>query len=232
MAERKRYIDVEVPSLRSSFRVLGTAETLHLKTIRLDMSRKMRGKGLIATFQMFNKDGKLMAVPKRLELAGSYIKKMMRKRVDYVEDSFRAKCADIKVTVKPFLITRKRVSRAVRRNLRNTAREFIVEYLKEKDYAHASQEVYNSTLQKALLPKLKKVYPLSFCEIRIFETKELEQIDLETITMAEEDAVVEEQEEELNLPQDEESEEEETTQDEEEESEEEEEDDSTNTSSR
>jgi len=30
-----------------------------------------------------------------------------------------------------------------------------------------------------LLPKLKKVYPLSFCDIRVFETKELQKIDIE-----------------------------------------------------
>jgi len=30
-----------------------------------------------------------------------------------------------------------------------------------------------------MLPKLKKIYPLSFCEIRKFETKELEKINIE-----------------------------------------------------
>ena len=33
-----------------------------------------------------------------------------------------------------------------------------------------------------MLPKLKKVYPLSFCDIRVFETKELEKIDMEKAT--------------------------------------------------
>ena len=37
-----------------------------------------------------------------------------------------------------------------------------------------------------MLPKLKKVYPLSFCDIRIFETKEIEKIDLSKIKIAEE----------------------------------------------
>ena len=102
----------------------------------------------------------------------------MRKRVDYVEDSFTARCADIKATVKPLLITRKRVSRAVRRNLRNTTKEFLLEYLKEKDYNDICNELIDGILQKAMLPKLKKVYPLSFCDIRIFETKEIGKIDI------------------------------------------------------
>jgi len=103
----------------------------------------------------------------------------MRKRTNYVEDSFMARCSDIRVTFKPHLITRKKVSRVVRKNLRNTTKEFILEYCKEKDYMTVAQDIFDGTLQKTLLPKLKKVYPLSFCDIRVFETKELQKIDIQ-----------------------------------------------------
>jgi len=36
-------------------------------------------------------------------------------------------------------------------------------------------------MQKMMIPKLKKVYPLSFCEIRVIETNEISKIDLEKI---------------------------------------------------
>jgi phage-related protein len=51
--------------------------------------------------------------------------------------------------------------------------------MKEKEYLEIYNEILDGTIQKAMLPKLKKVYPLSFSDIRIFETKELEKIDLE-----------------------------------------------------
>jgi len=178
MAERKRYIDVEIPMLASTMRVLGTPENLNGKTIKLDLTRKLRGKGLTIKFRIFNNEGKLVGIPNRMELVISYIRRMMRKRSNYVEDSFQARCADIRVVVKPLLITRKKVSRAVRKNLRKTAREFILEYIKEKDYMELCYEILEGTLQKAMLPKLKKVYPLSFNDIRIFETKELEKVDI------------------------------------------------------
>jgi len=181
MAERKKYIEVQVPLLYDSFRVLGTPEDINGKTIRIDMSRKMRGKGLVATFKISKCKEELIAVPIKFELTRPYLNKMMRKRVDYVEDSFLARCSDVSVIIKPFLITRKRVSRAVRKNLRNTAKEFIVEYLKERSYSQASQDVFNTTLQKTMLPKLKKVYPLAFCELRIFQTKEIEKVDINTL---------------------------------------------------
>lgn len=197
MAERKRYIEVQVPILNSSMRVLGTAETLHDKTIKLDLTRQLRGKGLTIKLRIFNQEGNLIAFPNNMELSTSYIRRMMRKRTDYVEDSFQARCLDVKVIVKPFLITRKKVSRAVRRNLRNTAREFILGYLKEKDYIEVCNEILDGILQKAMLPKLKKVYPLSFSDIRIFETKELDKIDMEKASVSKEKA--EEDIEEENL---------------------------------
>jgi len=201
MAERKRYIEVEVPILNSSMRVLGTAESLHDKTIKLDLTRQLRGKGLTIKLRIFNQEGNLVAFPNNMELSTSYIRRMMRKRTDYVEDSFQARCLDIKVTIKPLLITRKKVSRAVRRNLRNTARDFILGYLKEKNYIEVCNEILDGTLQKTMLPKLKKVYPLSFSDIRIFETKELDKIDMEkaSISIDKEEEYVQEEEENDNL---------------------------------
>lgn len=194
MAERKKYITVESPFLGESLRVLGTPEELHDKTIKLDLTRKMRGKGLTIKLRIFNQEGKLFAIPTNLTLTSSYIRRMMRKRTNYVEDSFSARCADIRATFKPHLITRKKVSRVVRKNLRNTAKEFITEYIKEKDYIVVCQEIFDGTMQKALLPKLKKVYPLSFCDLRVFETKELQKIDIEKAITSPEPKVEEETE--------------------------------------
>ena len=108
MAERKKFITVKIPILEEEVRVLGTPENLNKKTIKLDLTRKLRGKGLTITFTIFNREGILIAIPKRMELVKTHIQRMMRKRIDYVEDSFTARCSDIRATVKPFLITRKR----------------------------------------------------------------------------------------------------------------------------
>jgi ribosomal protein S3AE len=181
MAEKKKFIETKLPLIGSETRILGSVEELKGKTIKLDLTRKLRGKGLTVKFKIFEVDKELIGVPYKMELITSYIRRMMRKRADYVEDSFKAQCADIRVTIKPFLITRKRVSRAVRRNLRNTTKEFLLEYVKEREYNTICEDLINGVLQKAMLPKLKKVYPLSLCDIRVFETKELEKIDLKKI---------------------------------------------------
>jgi ribosomal protein S3AE len=198
MAEKKKYIEVEIPMLGSSMRILGNPDEIENKTIKLDLTRRLRGKGLTITFRLFKHEGKMVAIPNKLELVKAYIRRMMRKRVDYVEDSFRVQCVDVSAVVKPFLITRKKVSRAIRKNLRNTSREFILEYIKEKDFCEMCNELKNGVMQKAMLPKLKKVYPLSFCEIRIFETKELSKIDLNKASKKEEEDAQEYFEEEAS----------------------------------
>jgi ribosomal protein S3AE len=197
MAERKKFIDVEIPLIDSTIQVLGTPEDLDKRTVKLDLSRRMRGKGINITFTIFNQEGRLLAFPKKMELVKAYILRMMRKRIDYVEDSFEAQCKDIRAIVKPFLITRKKVSRAVRRNLRNTAKEFLLGYLKERNYNEICEELADSILQKNLLPKLKKVYPLSFCDLRVFETKEIEKIDMDSAMAKKIDVVSENTDEEV-----------------------------------
>ncbi|MBP7708325.1 hypothetical protein KA107_01460 [Candidatus Pacearchaeota archaeon] len=178
MAVKKKFIEVEIPILGESLSVLGTEETLEGKTIKLDLSRKLRGRGVEIVLVIYNKEGKLVAYPKNLTLMRSYVQRMMRKRISYVEDSFQTTCKDIKITLKPFLITRKKVSRAIRNNLRKTAKEVILEYVKDKTYLEVVSAVLSNNMQRDIHPKLKKVYPLSMCEIRILETSELAKADL------------------------------------------------------
>ncbi len=202
MAERKKFINVEIPILSKTIQVLGTPKDLTNKTIKMDLSRKLRGKGLTITLQILNNEDTLIAYPKKFELTKSYIRRIIRKRTDNVEDSFKTNTKDLAVTLKPLLITRKRVSRAVRKNLRNTAREFLLGYVKEKTYIELCNDLLEGSLQKELLPKLKKVYPLAFCDLRVVETSEIQNIKPE-LPVKEEEKAEEESTEEENTPEEE-----------------------------
>jgi ribosomal protein S3AE len=180
MAVRKKFIDVDLPLLEDSISLLGTPETLNGKTVKVDLSRKLRGKSLEVIFRIYNQNG-LYGLPKNLNLMKFFIRRMIRKRSSYIEDSFKAKCADLEVEIKPFLISRKRISRAVRANLRRTAKDFLINYIKEKSYLDACREIVSGQLQKEMLPKLKKVYPLSFCEIRVFQATNMNDLKFDYV---------------------------------------------------
>ena len=115
------------------------------------------------------KEDKAIATPREIRLMPYFLKRMVRKGTDYVEDSFSTECKDAQVRIKPFLIARRRVPRAIRKALRNKAKEELINYVKNKTSKELFEEIINNQIQKTLSLKLKKIYPLSLCEIRIFK---------------------------------------------------------------
>jgi ribosomal protein S3AE len=169
---KKKFFEVDLPIIQEKYEAYaGSMEELDGKAMKLDVTRKLRGKSLDLDFRIIIKDGKAIGVPKKLTLMPFFIKHMLHAGIDYVEDSIECETKESKVVIKPFLITRKKVSRAVRRTLRNSAKNWLVDYLKTKTDSEIFEEILSNQLQKPLSLKLKKVYPLAICEIKIFEIK-------------------------------------------------------------
>jgi ribosomal protein S3AE len=128
-------------------------------------------------FKVKVKDDKATSVPKELKVMPYYLRRMVRKGTDYVEDSFTISCKDAEILVKPFTITRRKVSRAVKNSLRQEAKKELEKYCKTKTSEILFEEILRNKLQKSLSMKLKKIYPLSLCEIRVLKVmKELEPV--------------------------------------------------------
>ncbi len=167
---KKRFYDVEIPligketQLRDFDRV-----SLNGKFLKYDLTRYLRGKNSILVFKVKADDEKAIASPRSLMLLPSFLRRMVRKGTNYVEDSFFVECNDAKIQIKPFIITRRKVSRAVRKALRDKAKEELVNYIKEKSVDELFDDILKNQLQKSLSLKLKKIYPLSLCEIRILK---------------------------------------------------------------
>ncbi|MEM4270928.1 MAG: hypothetical protein QXO70_02415 [Candidatus Pacearchaeota archaeon] len=174
MSEKLKFVEVELPIINEKVDVLAKEiKELEGKTICLDLTRNLRGKSVEAIFRLNIQGNKILASLERLHIFPFYIRRMMRKNIDYVEDSFNAQSKDKNLRVKPFLITRKKVHRSVRKALRNKAKEEITSYIKERNKDEIFSALLNGTFQKSLSLKLKKIYPLSFCDIRdIFIVKE------------------------------------------------------------
>lgn len=168
MAEKKKFYKIEIPALGKQIELFGNSlESFNNQTVKLDLTRMLRGKSIEVLFRISATNEKAFAVPLKLTLLGFFIRRMLRTGIDYVEDSFSAECKEGKLRIKPFLIARKKVSREVRKALRNTAREYIEGYIKDKSFEELVEEIISNRLQKSLSLKLKKVYPLALCEIRM-----------------------------------------------------------------
>ena len=170
--KKQRFFDVDMPIVGKDTQVYGyEIEDLDNKTISYDLTRLLRGKSVLLKLRVKVKDKKAIAEPTELIVLPYFIRRMMRKGTNYVEDSFSIDCKNAKIRVKPFLITRKKVSRSIRKALREKAREELSLYIKGKDSETLFDEVIKGKIQKTLSLQLKKVYPLSLCEIRMLKVE-------------------------------------------------------------
>jgi len=170
---KKKFFDVEIPIIGKQTQLQAyELPEIDGRFIKYDLTRLLKGKSIMLTLKVRVENNEAIAYPKKIILMPYFLRRMMRKGTNYVEDSFPAECKDSKLIIKPFLITRRKVSRAVRKALRNKAKEELLNYVKDKNAEHLFDEVIKMQMQRDLSSKLKKIYPLALCEIRVLEIKE------------------------------------------------------------
>ncbi|MCX6747073.1 MAG: hypothetical protein NTU63_02970 [Candidatus Pacearchaeota archaeon] len=170
--KKKRFFDVEMPIISKQTQLQAyELPELENRFIKYDLTRMLKGKSILLTLKIGIQDGKAVGVPRKIVLMPYFLRRMIRKGTNYVEDSFSATCKDAQIRIKPFLITRRKVSRAIRKALRNKAREELLNYVKDKTSEELFDEVIKNQVQRPLSLKLKKIYPLALCEIRVLEVK-------------------------------------------------------------
>jgi len=169
---RKKFFDVEIPIIKKETQLqayeLGELEGRY---INYDLTRILRGKSIMLQLLVKIVKEKAIAVPRKIRILPYYLRRMVRKGTNNVEDSFITDAKDSKIRIKPFLVTRRKVSRAVRKALREKLREELVSYCKDKTVEALFNDIFRNILQKEISLKLKKVYPLSLCEIRVLKVE-------------------------------------------------------------
>jgi ribosomal protein S3AE len=170
--KRKKFFDVEMPILRKQTQLLALEQKeLEGKFITYDLTRILKGKNALLQLKVYSEGDKLTSSPRELRILPNFIKRMVRKGTDYVEDSLKIICKDAELTMKPISITRKKVSRKVKNGLREKAKQEIEAYCKSKDTENIFDDLLKNKLQKELSLSLKKIYPLSLCEIRMIKVE-------------------------------------------------------------
>jgi len=167
---KKKFFNVEIPQIKKETQLQAyELKDLEGRCIKYDLTRILRGKNILIYLKVKIEGDKAVTIPKQIQLMPQYIKRMIRKGTNYVEDSFSTNSKDAQIKIKPFLITRRKVSRAVRKALRNKAKEELINYVKNKTSETIFDDALKNKIQKDLGLKLKKIYPLSLCEIRILK---------------------------------------------------------------
>jgi len=166
--EKKKIFDIEIPAIRQTTAALATEQNLLVgKIIKLDMAKVLRGKNVDAAFVISKNNDKLEANFLSISLIPAYVRRMMRKGISWIEDSFVCKTKDANIQIKPFMITKKKIHRSVKSALRNKAKEHITKMASERSAQDVFSAIIHNDLQRSLSADLKKIYPLALCEIRV-----------------------------------------------------------------
>lgn len=170
---RKKFFDVEIPLISTKAKLYGySPEDFENKIIKIDLTKNLRGKNLELRAKVFLSNEELNSKLIVLQLIQSYLRKIIKRGTDYVEDSFVTGSKDSKLRVKPFMMTRKRVSRAIRNEIRKLAKRTLESHITLRNTQELFSEIMTNKLQKLLSQKIKKIYPLAVCEIRMIEVIE------------------------------------------------------------
>ena len=174
---KKKFFDVEIPIIKKETNLIAYEPSeLEGRNIRYDLTRMLKGKNVILSLVVEKSpasEKQFVAVPRKIEMIHSTLARMVRRGTDYIEDSFQINCKDATLTVKPFLISRRKIHNSVKRALRQKAKEEIMAYFADKTANELFEELIRNQLQKPLSLRLKKIYPLSAFEIRILKIEKM-----------------------------------------------------------
>ncbi len=100
-------------------------------------------------------------------IQAAQLKKITRKAKNKVDDSFIYKTKDnIKIAIKPILITKVLAYKTSLKSLRKETRNFLTEYVKNTTFSQIMKDVVSNTLQREIKTACKKVLPLANCLIK------------------------------------------------------------------
>ncbi len=106
------------------------------------------------------------------ELTASYIKRMVRKNCDRMDDYFVVVTKDgIKLVLKTFMLTTHKTHRSVQIQLRAMLQKGVREEAAKNDFETFMLGVAGSKIQFGLRRKLSKIYPLKDVAFRVLEVK-------------------------------------------------------------
>lgn len=113
------------------------------------------------------KDDKALTEVIGYEMLNAYVKRLVRKDVNRIDDSFMGETKDkIKVRVKPFILTRSKTSNNIIKDIRKKTKDIVIDEMKKQDYSNFLKDIISGKSQKTLKDSVNKIYPTSVCGFR------------------------------------------------------------------
>ena len=165
----------------------------------MNITRDPKKQSINVTFRVNNTLGeKVKTEIVKYAMQPTAVRRFVRRQKDKVDDSFIVKSKDnIKIRVKPILVTIAPASKPVQSSLRAKARQVIANEIAKLSYEKFIEEVIQRAFQKKVKSQIKNIFPLAICEIRVAEIVKTTKLAKEETKPAKEEPKVEEKKEEV-----------------------------------
>ncbi|MFP4568122.1 MAG: hypothetical protein ACLFN8_04200 [Candidatus Woesearchaeota archaeon] len=150
--------------------MIGKTVSLNLSMITNDMKKQ----NIITSFRVKEiKDNQGMTELVGYSLGLAYLKRLVRRRRDKIDDSFLTKTKDDKtLRIKTVVMTNSKTFDSAISAIRLSLRAKIKKALKEMSFEEFVNALINVRLQKEWKSSLGKIYPLKFLEVRYVSLEE------------------------------------------------------------
>ncbi len=161
----REFREMEIGEIQavSSENLIGKNITVSLSLLTNDMKKQ----NTKITFKIIDTKDKIKTQVKKIELQQTSVKRIARKGKNKIDDSFTAKTKDnVSIRIKPIFLTKNKTTKPVLTSIRKKAKALLTEKISLLNYSDLIYQIVNFRIQRDLRDKIKKIYPVSFYQIR------------------------------------------------------------------
>ncbi|MFH1440143.1 MAG: hypothetical protein ABIG89_06240 [Candidatus Woesearchaeota archaeon] len=163
--------------IEDTSKIIGRTINVNLMSVTGDM--KKQNTSLVYKIHSF-KDNKFYALPIGYKISSSYIKRIVRRGKNRIDDSFVVKTKDNKIIrIKMVLLTRNLTCRSARSLAKNMLQHEAADIAGKLDFYQFMNDILNKRFQIKLSALLSKVYPIRQIEIKLLKIEE--KVDPESV---------------------------------------------------
>jgi len=138
------------------------------------LSGNVKKQNINLTFKVTKVSGdKALTEPWAYELVPAYLKRLVSRGHDRLDESYLMETADNKkVTVKIIAVTKSKTTSSVKKDIREYIKDALKYFIKINKFEDIMVDLTNHKLQKIIKDQINKIYPLKTFEIRVLEIYE------------------------------------------------------------
>ncbi len=179
---KKRWFPIMAPKLFNQ-QVLGKSYVYEGSTLlgriltvnMMTLTRNIRKQNIKVKFKIEElKGSNLTTSMMSYELIPSAVKRLVRRSKNKIEESFVVKTGDnVKIRIKPLIITRNKIKSSIVIALRKKLVEELTKRIGKLNFEALIKDMISNKLQKDVKYSLNKVYPVKISEIRVLKVLEV-----------------------------------------------------------